>query len=138
MMGYHTLLDPTGPDTTQGGPTKKPLIFVAVVAALVSAACNTSGRSEIKTTGYSAVFLDSGAVFFGQLAGYGTPYPVLTNVFYVQSLTDPETKQTKNVLVKRGKEWHGPDKMTINDRHILFVEPVTPGSQVANLIVNSH
>jgi hypothetical protein len=101
-------------------------------------ACSSSGRAEIKTAGYSAVFLDSGAVFFGQLSGYGTRNPVLTNVFYVQSVTDPQTKQTSNVLVKRGKEWHGPDKMTLNDRHILFIEPVTAGSQVANLIVNAH
>ena len=73
-------------------------------------------------------------MFFGKLEGYGTDYPVLTSVFYVQSSTNPETKQVTNTLVKRGKEWHAPDRMVINARHIVFVEPVTAGSTVANLI----
>ena len=89
------------------------------------------------STKYHAVFLDSGAVFFGRLTGLGTEYPVLTEVFYVQSGTNAETKQVTNVLVKRGREWHGPDRMTLNASHILFVEPVGPDSQVAKLIAQA-
>ncbi len=100
--------------------------------------CGATAKSaQIKTEGYQAVFLDSGAVFFGNLEGLGSDFPVLKNVFYVQSVSNPETKQTSNILVKRGKEWHGPDKMTINAHHIIFVEPVTAGSQVANLIAQA-
>jgi hypothetical protein len=61
----------------------------------------------------------------------------MTDAFYVQTLTDPETKQTRNILVKRGKEWHAPDKMTLNAAHIIFVESVTAGSTVANLIAQA-
>jgi hypothetical protein len=108
--------------------------FIAVVPiAVLLAACGQKSK-EVKTDGYQAVLLDSGQVYFGKLEGLGSDYPVLTNVFYVQSVTNSETKQTTNVLVKRGKEWHAPDRMTINAHHIVFVEPVTPGSQVANLI----
>jgi hypothetical protein len=116
------------------------MVFKAI--ALVTAAVALSGcgqkAKEVKTDGYQAVLLDSGAVYFGKLEGLGTDYPVLTSVFYVQSMTNPETKQTTNVLVKRGKEWHAPDRMTINAHHIVFVEPVTPGSQVANLIAQAR
>lgn len=112
-------------------------VIVACFAALTSMGCSQS-RPAIQTDGYSAVFLDSGAVFFGQLTGYGAEYPVLKNVFYVQTATNPDTKQSGSVLVKRGKEWHGPDKMTINAHHIVFVEPVTAGSQVASLIAQAH
>jgi len=38
------------------------------------------------------------------------------------------------VLVKRGKELHGPDRMYINADQIVFVEPVGPDSKVAQLI----
>jgi hypothetical protein len=38
------------------------------------------------------------------------------------------------MLIKRGKEGHAPDRMIINAQQILFIEPVTPGSQVAKLI----
>ena len=87
--------------------------------------------------GYSAVVLDSGAVFFGHLSGYGTANPVLREVFYVQSATNPDTKQVSSVLVKRGKEWHAPNRMVLNPQHIVFVEPVTAGSQVASLIAQA-
>jgi hypothetical protein len=92
------------------------------------------------TTPYHAVLLDSGQVYFGKLESLGTPwspYCVLTDVFYVQTLTNPETKQASNILVKRGKEWHAPDRMIVNDRHVVLVEPVAEGSKVAELIAES-
>jgi hypothetical protein len=76
-------------------------------------------------------------VYFGQLQGYGTPHPVLTNVFYVISQTNPETKQVNNVLIKRGKELHEPDRMYLNPRLIVFVEPVGASSKVAQLIAQA-
>jgi hypothetical protein len=45
------------------------------------------------TTPYQAVLLANGSVYFGQLQGYGGKNPVLTNVFYVVSQTNPDTKQ---------------------------------------------
>jgi hypothetical protein len=87
-----------------------------------------------QTPGYQAVLLDNNQVYYGQLTGLGTAYPVLTNVFYVQAVVNPQTKQQSNILLKRGKEWHGPDKMLLNASHIVMVEPVTSGSTVASLI----
>jgi hypothetical protein len=87
-----------------------------------------------KTKGYSAVLLDNNSVYFGKVADLGSDYPVLTNVFYIQTSVNPETKQQSNILVKRGKEWHAPDKMVLNSRHIIMIEPVTAGSTVAKLI----
>src|SRR5215471_7672020 len=55
-------------------------------------------------TQYQAVLLSNGAVYYGKLAGYGTRNPVLSDVFYIVTKTDPETKQVSNLLVKRGKE----------------------------------
>ncbi len=86
------------------------------------------------TTTYQAVLLSNGAVYYGKLAGYGTHFPVLTDVFYIVSKTDPDTKQVTNVLVKRGKELHGPDRMYINPEQIVTVEPVGADSKVAQLI----
>jgi hypothetical protein len=107
--------------------------LILTVAAVVLAGC----AKKITTEGYQAVLLDNGSVYFGKMEGLGTDYPVLTNVFYVQTMTNSETKQSTSVLVKRGKEWHAPDRMTLNAHHIVFVEPVTAGSQVANLISQS-
>lgn len=78
--------------------------------------------------------LSNGSVYYGRLSGYGTPTPVLTGVFYIVTKTDPQTNQVSNVLVKRGKELHGPDRMYLNAAHIDFVEPVGEDSKVAQLI----
>ena len=85
-------------------------------------------------TPYQAVLLSNGAVYYGKVTGYGTRHPLLTDVFYILSKTDPDTKQVTNVLVKRGKELHGPDRMYLNASQIIFVEPVGPDSKVAQLI----
>ena len=84
------------------------------------------------------MLLTNGSVYYGKLEGLGGPFPVLRDVFYVQAAADPNTKQTTNVLIRRGKEWHAPDYMVLNANHILLVEPVTPGSRVANLIAEAH
>jgi len=85
---------------------------------------------------YYAVLLTNGSVYFGKLEGMGSPSPVLLDVYYVQpGPVDPNTKQPSGmVLVHRGKELHGPDRMILNDKAIVFVEPVGPDSRVAQLI----
>ena len=48
-----------------------------------------------------------------------------------------ESKQVNNVLVKRGKELHEPDRMYINPNQIVFVETVGTNSKVAQLIAQA-
>ena len=59
---------------------------------------------------------------------------MLTDVYYVVTKTDPNTNQAQNVLVKRGKELHSPDRMYLNPSSIVFVEPVGTDSRIAQLI----
>ena len=114
--------------------------MLLVLCALVWSGCSQKFNDQPAAatgSGYSAVLLANGSVYFGKLEGLGSPYPVLRDVYYVQSVTDPETKKVTSILVKRGKEWHAPDRMTINDKSIVFVEPVGAGSKVAQLIAES-
>lgn len=89
------------------------------------------------STPYQAVLLANGSVYFGHLQGYGSHQPILTDVFYIVTQTNPETKQTNNVLVKRGKELHEPDRMYLNPNQVVFVEPVGVTSKVAQLIAQA-
>ena len=90
------------------------------------------------STPYQAVLLSNGSVYYGKLSGYGSGHPVLTDVYYIISKTNPDSKQVTNVLVKRGKELHGPDRMYLNSRQIIFVEPVGTSSKVAQLISEAN
>jgi hypothetical protein len=85
-------------------------------------------------TGYQAVLLANGSVYFGKLEGVGSKFPILREVYYVQSGVDAETKQQKNILLKRGSEWHSPDRMILNASQIVLIEPVGEHSRVASLI----
>jgi len=119
------------------------LVLSLLAAAAMSVCCGRLGPKEnlssaaIDANKYYAVLLSNGSVYFGKLEGLDTPYPVLKEVYYVQSATNPETKAVSNILVKRGKEWHGPDRMILNEKAIVFVEPVGADSKVAQLIAES-
>jgi hypothetical protein len=112
--------------------------MVAIVAAFMLVGCTRRHEPVAFTTPYQAVLLTNGSAYYGKLEGYGTPRPVLTEVYYIVTQNNPETKQTSNVLVKRGKELHEPDRMYLNPNQILFVEPVGEKSKVAQLIAQAH
>jgi hypothetical protein len=46
-------------------------------------------------TTYQPVLFDNSSVYFGKLQGDGTDYPVPTDVYYVQSQVNQETKKVK-------------------------------------------
>ncbi|MGA8573257.1 MAG: hypothetical protein ACLP7A_09205 [Desulfobaccales bacterium] len=113
------------------------LLFFCLLPALLTAC----GPDNLKfPTEYQAIFLDNGQVFFGRLQDDGSSYLTLRDVFYIKREASPDKKEVKSILVKRGSEWHAPDFMRINSRHIVFIEPVAPDSQVALLIreVEAH
>jgi hypothetical protein len=94
-------------------------------------------KLEFKTT-YQVVFLDNNNAYIGKIQQPGKNFINLTNVYYIQTQVNPETKETSNTLIKRGNELHKPDVMLINMQHIVMIEPVTADSQVAKLIEQSE
>jgi hypothetical protein len=113
-----------------------------VCLAMCCAGCNrgqpTPASAAVDANKYYLVLLNNGSVYFGRLEGFGSAYPVLHDVYYVQSVTNAETKAVTNVLVKRGKEWHAPDRMILSEKAIVFVEPVGADSKVSQLIDESR
>jgi len=113
------------------------ILFFCLLPALL-AACD---RGDLQfPTEYQAVFLDNGQVFFGRLRDDGSSYLTLRDVFYIKQQASPDKKEVQSLLVKRGSEWHAPDFMRINTRHIVLIEPVAADSRVALLIreVQAH
>lgn len=113
------------------------LIFFFVLAGVMHFWLVPHWNAPAFKTQYQAVLLSNGAIYFGKLSRTWSDYPVLDDVYYLQSVTNGETKETKSVLVKRGKEWHGPDHMVLNSRNIVLIEPVGENSKVAQLIAES-
>ncbi len=107
------------------------LLFFCLLSVLLAACV----RGDLTfPTEYQAIFLDNGQVFFGRLTDDGSSFLTLREVFYIKRQASPDKKEVQNILVKRGSEWHAPDFMRINSRHVVLIEPVAPDSQVALLI----
>ncbi len=109
------------------------VVIAVLLAVLVYQNWQSRAVPDLSTP-YHAVALTNNQVFFGKVDGLDTGYVVLREVFYIQSRQNPETKAVTNILVKRGGEWHGPDRMIVNREHVLLIEPVKADSQVAKLI----
>src|SRR5262245_51992647 len=78
---------------------------------------------DIAPARHSAVLLGRGQACFGKIENLRAEHVVLQDVFDIQGRTNPETKAVSNVLVKRGQEWHSPDRMIVSKRHIMLIEP---------------
>ncbi len=113
---------------------------VVVVALLVVLLLQRgeSARTIPASTLYQAVLPNDGQAYFGKIESQEPHQLVLTDVYYVQSRVNQETKEVSNILVKRGQEWHGPDRMTLNRDHVMLIEPVGSQSAVAKLIEDSR
>ena len=106
------------------------LFSVALISMLFLQGCD---KKPSFNTPYQVVLLDNGQAYFGKIESLGT-FVHLTDLYYVQTQVSPEGKPVGSVLIKRGKELHGPDRMYVNTRHVVMIEPVAPDSKVAQLI----
>ncbi|MBU1130760.1 hypothetical protein KJ840_01350 [Patescibacteria group bacterium] len=95
-----------------------------------------------KPSGWSAVFLSNGQVYFGKIKKQDDYELVLTDIYYLQvtkqiqpaDQTTPPQQQNVS-LVKLGNELHGPrDAMSINMYHIIFTEELKLDSKVVQAI----
>lgn len=113
-------------------------IVIACTLCVIAYEGARGPRAPELSTPYHAVALMNGQVYFGRIETLGTDYTVLRDVFYIQQRENPATKQVASVLIKRGGEWHAPDRMIINRAQVLLIEPVKEDSQVAKLIAEQN
>jgi hypothetical protein len=109
------------------------MAFTVLLSLIIGPGCSREADLSF-TTPYQVVFLDNGQAYIGKLEQAASPFPLLRDVFYVQRQVEGDKKEVKNLLTKRGSEWHMPEYMRINARHIVMIEPVTPDSRMAKLI----
>ena len=138
--------------------SKAPWIILAVVVVVLGILgfmfrSKLSGKdgsmapaATMASSGYQAVFLTNGQVYFGKMTSADTDYPMLTDIYYLQvgpqqgsgtnAAGQPTPAPQQSIsLVKLGNELHGPvDEMHINRSQILFYEDMKTDSQVVKAI----
>ncbi len=110
------------------------VITLCLAAVALMAGCSKTENNLSFKTDYQAIFLDNGQVFFGKLENGASAHPLVRDVYYIGRQASPDGKEVKNILLKRGGEWHAPEFMYLTASHIVMIEPVSPTSRVAELI----
>lgn len=156
---------PAPSDEGPGGGSKTPWLVLGLVVIVIivlgvllrgklfkgSGQQKTAGgqpAATAKPSGYQAVFLTNGQVYFGKISNAQSTYATLTDIFYLQVVQpplqgqqqpgqQPAAPQPQISLVKLGNELHGPvDEMQINRDHVLFYEDLKEDGQVVQAIKN--
>jgi hypothetical protein len=109
---------------------------LAIVALLTVVVYQNHRRfhKPLITTPYQAVTLVNGTVFYGRIEHLGSDHPVLRDAFSIRREADPQTRQSRDLLIKRKDEATGADHLIFPVAAIAIVEPVRPDSGVGRLI----
>jgi hypothetical protein len=114
------------------------ILLFALAAGILAAGYHFwGGLHSSARPQYHMVLLTNGQMYIGKLEDLGSAFSVMTDVFYFQNQVDPLTKETKSVLVKRRNEFHAPDRLMLNSRQIVSIEPVGPNSVLAQRLVEA-
>lgn len=145
---------PVQPESQPPRSSKMPwIILVVVVVVLVVLGVLFRGKLFNKAgggveqganvSGYQAVFLTNGQVYFGKLSNVNKDYVTLADIYYLQVIQPPlqgqsqtgQQAQQQISLVKLGQELHGPvDEMHISRSQILFYEDMKTDGKVVQAI----
>ncbi|MHB8871388.1 MAG: hypothetical protein ACYC5G_02950 [Candidatus Doudnabacteria bacterium] len=124
------------------------VVVLAVLGFLFRDKLGMGQKSQTKLSGYQAVFLTNGQVYFGKVSDMRDKYVTLKDIYYLQvnqqeqlqsgqpaATTTTSNQQPQLSLVKLGNELHGPDDiMQINRDQILFFEELKADGRVAQAI----
>lgn len=112
------------------------IVLAALLIGIYFAVWKKQNMPKVDPQSYQAVFLNNNQQYFGHLNNIETPYPYLTDIYYIQiqpggnTATVPEG-ESKFTLIKLGNEIHGPqDVMYLNPQNILFWENLRADGQV--------
>lgn len=109
------------------------LVIVLVVIGVWLAVMLTKPDSE-KSSGYSAVVLVSGDIYFGKLSWF--PWPKLTHVWLLQRTVDAQNQPQVGLTPFTSAFWGPTDELFLNPKEVVFWADLKKDSQVAKGLDN--
>jgi hypothetical protein len=93
-----------------------------------------SGGKQAGASGYTAVFLVTGDVYFGKLSWF--PSPKLSKAWFLQRSVGQDNQPQLGLAPFSSVFWGPAGDMYLNPKQILFWAPIKADSQVAKAIEN--
>jgi len=88
---------------------------------------------KVATSKYSAVYLSSGDIYFGELSWF--PWPLIKNAWYIDAGVNPQTQtQEVNLLPLSSVFWGSTGNIKLNPKEIIFTTKLRSDSQVVSII----
>lgn len=109
------------------------LIAVLVVVGIWVGSIIGGSKGE-GPSGYTAVFLTSGDIYFGKLSWF--PWPKLTSAWFIQRGVDEQNRPQLAIAPFNSVFWGPVGDIYLNPKEVLFWAPVKASSQVAKAIDN--
>ncbi|MBI2888914.1 MAG: hypothetical protein HYY10_03250 [Candidatus Liptonbacteria bacterium] len=109
-------------------------IVVVLVLLGVWAGSFLAGSKQTGASGYTAVFLTSGDVYFGKLSWF--PWPKLTKAWFLQRSVDQQNQPQLGLAPFSSVFWGPAGDLFLNPKQILFWAPIAADSSVAKAIGN--
>lgn len=123
------------------------VVIVVALIGIVFLRYNSGANSAIDKSGYQAVFLTNGQVYFGKLHEVDSSHVDLQDIYYLQTQQSNkqgsgndaaeklENANSEVKLIKLGNELHGPkDRMIITKDQVLFWENLKENGKVVSAI----
>ncbi|MBI2623586.1 MAG: hypothetical protein HYW65_03360 [Candidatus Liptonbacteria bacterium] len=108
------------------------IVIVLVLAGVWVGSLIAGGKRG--ASGYTAVFLVTGDVYFGKLSWF--PSPKLSSAWFLQRGVDQQNQPQLGLAPFTSVFWGPAGDVYLNPKQILFWAPIKPESQVAQAIAN--
>ena len=106
-------------------------IIILVAVGVFIGKSLTGDKGEVSR--YSAVYLTSGDIYFGQLSWF--PWPRLKDAWYIDAGVNPQTQaQEVNLLPLSSVFWGPSGNLKLNPKEIVFTTPLRADSQVVSIL----
>ncbi|MBU1151441.1 hypothetical protein KJ632_01270 [Patescibacteria group bacterium] len=111
-------------------------IFTLLILIFATAYFIYERQNLLNNSGYKAVFLNNGQVYFGQIEKRSNDWVRLSDIYYLKMKDQIEADPNADLsLVRLGSELHGPtNEMEIPTQNILFIETLSIESRVLKAI----
>ena len=117
------------------------VLFFAVLVVLVGVGVwigtvmvGGSSTNPASASGYSAVYMVSGDIYFGKLHSFPRPY--LTDALYVTRSTGQNNQPQLGLATFKSAFWNPVGEIYFNPSQVLFTAPLRNDSQIVTAIQN--
>lgn len=108
-------------------------IVLGLIAILLLAGA-WAFKEATDNSGYSAVYLRSGDIYFGQLSWF--PKPHITNAWYLERTAGKDSQPQIGIMPMKNVFWSPSPTLYLNPAEIVWWTKIQSGSQMAKALAN--